>query len=165
MDEPLSNLDAKLRAEMRTELQDRQQRLGVTTIYVRHDQTEPMAIGDRIAVTNEGVLQQIGEQEEICRSPTNEFVSQFVGSPSIDLSDVRVGNATLRVPGEFQLADPSPVEDAGTVRLVTRPEASQTVSFEFDEESLSLFDPATGRSLKTKTGDLETGLGKYIYAE
>ena len=85
MDEPLSNLDAKLRAQMRTELQELQHELGTTTVYVTHDQTEAMAMGDRIAVMNDGVLQQVGPPEDVYLSPTNEFVAEFIGSPSINL--------------------------------------------------------------------------------
>ncbi|MFB6244363.1 MAG: ABC transporter ATP-binding protein, partial [Halobaculum sp.] len=87
MDEPLSNLDAKLRAEMRTELQTLQHELDVTTVYVTHDQTEAMAMGDRIAVMNDGRLQQVGTPEAVYRTPVNEFVAKFIGSPSINLFD------------------------------------------------------------------------------
>ncbi|POG54162.1 ABC transporter ATP-binding protein [Haloferax marisrubri] len=84
LDEPLSNLDAKLRTEMRAELQQLQKDLGVTTVYVTHDQTEAMTMGDRIAVLNRGVLQQIGEPTEVYNEPSNEFVANFIGSPSIN---------------------------------------------------------------------------------
>jgi multiple sugar transport system ATP-binding protein len=88
MDEPLSNLDAKLRTQMRTELQALQQRLGVTTLYVTHDQTEAMTMSDRIAVLNEGELQQIGTPLECYHEPNNQFVAGFIGSPSMNFFDV-----------------------------------------------------------------------------
>ena len=122
MDEPLSNLDAKLRAEMRTEIQELQNDLDVTTVYVTHDQTEAMAMGDRIAVLNDGLLQQVAPPEEIYRSPANEFVAGFIGSPSINFFDVSVDGQTLTDPSGFsyELEDHSVEDD--TARLGIRPE-------------------------------------------
>src|SRR6266704_494910 len=85
LDEPLSNLDAKLRASARLELKQFQQRVGVSTIYVTHDQVEAMGLGDRIAVLNQGRLQQVGTPEEIYHHPANTFVATFVGSPPMNL--------------------------------------------------------------------------------
>src|SRR5919204_6599539 len=85
LDEPLSNLDAKLRASARLELKQFQQRVGVSTIYVTHDQVEAMGLGDRIAVLNLGRLQQVGTPEEIYHRPANTFVATFVGSPPMNL--------------------------------------------------------------------------------
>ena len=90
MDEPLSNLDAKLRAQMRTELQRLQKDLGVTTVYVTHDQTEAMTMGDRIAVLDGGRLQQVGTPLECYHEPANEFVAGFVGDPSMNFLDCEV---------------------------------------------------------------------------
>src|ERR671937_162292 len=84
MDEPLSNLDAKLRVQMRTEVSRLQKRLGTTTVYVTHDQTEAMTLGDRVAVMSAGVMQQIGPPEELYNSPTNLFVAGFIGSPAMN---------------------------------------------------------------------------------
>ncbi|WP_424004737.1 ABC transporter ATP-binding protein [Haloarcula salina] len=98
-DEPLSNLDAKLRLHMRTELQQLQDELGTTAIYVTHDQEEAMTMSDRIIVLNEGEIQQIGTPEEIYGEPANQFVADFVGSPSMNTfpvelrDDVLVGTA------------------------------------------------------------------------
>jgi len=124
MDEPLSNLDAKLRSTMRTELQELQSDLGVTTAYVTHDQTEAMAMGDRIAVLNDGKLQQVGTASEVYRSPTNEFVASFIGSPSINLLTANVEGDTLYGPGgfEYTLKDSSIVEGRDCVRVGIRPE-------------------------------------------
>src|SRR6201986_2444260 len=84
MDEPLSNLDAKLRVQMRTEISRIQQRMQTTTIYVTHDQTEAMTLGDRIAVMRAGVLQQVGTPSELYGHPANLFVAGFIGSPSMN---------------------------------------------------------------------------------
>ena len=84
MDEPLSNLDAKLRAEMRTELQQLQDQLDVTTVYVTHNQTEAMTMGDRIAVMDDGELQQVGEPLELYHAPANHFVAGFIGEPMMN---------------------------------------------------------------------------------
>ncbi|GAB7017302.1 ABC transporter ATP-binding protein [Halostagnicola bangensis] len=87
MDEPLSNLDAKLRAEMRTELQRLQEELDTTTVYVTHDQTEAMTMGDRVAILNDGTLQQVGTPLDCYHRPANLFVAGFVGEPSMNFID------------------------------------------------------------------------------
>jgi multiple sugar transport system ATP-binding protein len=93
MDEPLSNLDAKLRTTMRTEIQQLQQGMDVTTIYVTHDQTEAMTMGDYIAVLNDGELQQLGTPLDCYHKPRNRFVAGFIGSPSMNFIEVeRVGD-------------------------------------------------------------------------
>ncbi|WP_435096468.1 ABC transporter ATP-binding protein [Halarchaeum sp. P4] len=88
MDEPLSNLDAKLRAQMRTELQRLQEDLDTTTVYVTHDQTEAMTMGDRIAILNDGELQQVATPLEAYHTPANQFVAGFIGEPSMNFFDV-----------------------------------------------------------------------------
>ncbi|MFC7157797.1 ABC transporter ATP-binding protein [Halomarina halobia] len=95
MDEPLSNLDAKLRTTMRTEIQQLQQDLGVTTIYVTHDQTEAMTMGDRIAILDGGELQQIGTPLECYHEPVNQFVAGFIGSPSMNFVKVDHDDGSL----------------------------------------------------------------------
>ena len=90
MDEPLANLDAKLRTEMRREIIALQRELGVTTIYVTHDQIEAMTMGTRIAVMNCGVLQQFGTPQEIYQNPANLFVAGFIGSPNMNIWDTRI---------------------------------------------------------------------------
>ena len=99
MDEPLSNLDAKLRVQMRAEIHQLQRRLGVTTIYVTHDQVEAMTMGDRVAVMSVGHLQQVDTPQALYDNPTNEFVAGFIGSPSINLveADLARGNGNLAV--------------------------------------------------------------------
>jgi multiple sugar transport system ATP-binding protein len=96
MDEPLSNLDAKLRAETRSQIVKLQRQLGVTTIYVTHDQTEAMTMGDRIAVMNGGILQQLATPLDLYHHPANRFVAEFMGSPPMNFIPVQI-QAPLRV--------------------------------------------------------------------
>ncbi len=97
MDEPLSNLDAKLRVEMRAEIARLQRELGVTTIYVTHDQVEAMTLGDRVAIMRDGVLQQVAKPQELYDRPRNLFVAEFIGSPAMNL----VGADLTRANGNF----------------------------------------------------------------
>jgi multiple sugar transport system ATP-binding protein len=98
MDEPLSNLDAKLRVQMRTEVSRLQQRLGTTTVYVTHDQTEAMTLGDRVAVMRSGILQQVGTPQVLYNSPDNLFVAGFIGSPAMNFMPGRVEGDTVKLP-------------------------------------------------------------------
>ncbi len=105
MDEPLSNLDAKLRVQMRSEISKLHNRLGVTTIYVTHDQTEAMTMASRIVVMKNGVIQQIGAPKEVYDYPVNIFVGGFIGSPAMNFIDayldngkVKVGNSVITIP-------------------------------------------------------------------
>src|SRR6476659_7309329 len=107
MDEPLSNLDAKLRVQMRAEIYQLQRRLGVTTIYVTHDQVEAMTMGDRVAVMSAGRLQQVDSPQVLYDQPVNEFVAGFIGSPAINLVEAQLEktNGQLAVSfGEHRLA-------------------------------------------------------------
>ncbi|WP_278312572.1 ABC transporter ATP-binding protein [Lolliginicoccus levis] len=104
MDEPLSNLDAKLRVQTRTQIAQLQRRLGTTTVYVTHDQVEAMTMGDRVAVLNHGVLQQCDNPRELYRNPANVFVAGFIGSPAMNLytvplegDAVRIGDAVIQL--------------------------------------------------------------------
>src|ERR671912_477535 len=98
MDEPLSNLDAKLRVQMRTEVARIQQRLGTTTIYVTHDQTEAMTLGDRVAVMRGGIIQQVGTPKELYEQPSNLFVAGFIGSPSMNFVPAHIEGDTIKLP-------------------------------------------------------------------
>ncbi|MBA3324434.1 MAG: sn-glycerol-3-phosphate ABC transporter ATP-binding protein UgpC, partial [Rhodobacteraceae bacterium] len=98
MDEPLSNLDAKLRVQMRAEIASLQRQLGVTTIYVTHDQTEALTMGDRVAVLKDGVLQQIDTPRELYHRPVNVFVAGFIGSPAMNLFEGRLQNGGIVLP-------------------------------------------------------------------
>jgi multiple sugar transport system ATP-binding protein len=97
MDEPLSNLDAKLRVQTRAEILRIQQRLGTTTVYVTHDQVEAMTMGDRIAVMRDGILQQVGPPPELYERPVNKFVAAFIGSPAMNFAMARAEDGTLKL--------------------------------------------------------------------
>jgi multiple sugar transport system ATP-binding protein len=104
MDEPLSNLDAKLRVQMRTEVSRIQSRLGTTTVYVTHDQTEAMTLGDRVAVMRTGLLQQVGSPMELYNDPVNLFVAGFIGSPAMNFMPATLDGDSLRLPfGDVRL--------------------------------------------------------------
>jgi multiple sugar transport system ATP-binding protein len=144
MDEPLSNLDAKLRVQMRAEIHQLQRRLGVTTLYVTHDQVEAMTMGDRVAVMRDGHLQQVDTPQALYESPVNEFVAGFIGSPAINLvkAELERDEAGLWVSfgGHRLLVDPQLVRNksglAGFVgrELVVgiRPEDFEDASLERD---------------------------------
>ena len=134
MDEPLSNLDAKLRVQMRTEVSRIQRRLGTTTVYVTHDQTEAMTLGDRVAVMRTGLLQQVGSPKELYDTPVNLFVAGFIGSPAMNFMSGVLEDGVLRTTlGDFRLSDRMrrEVESAGAGREVIvglRPENFEDVA-------------------------------------
>jgi multiple sugar transport system ATP-binding protein len=128
MDEPLSNLDAKLRVQTRTQIAALQRRLGVTTVYVTHDQVEALTMGDRIAVMKDGVLQQVGTPRDMYDSPANVFVAGFIGSPAMNIGTyqvfdgfAQVGRGKVALSRETIAALKS--EDKSQVVLGFRPEA------------------------------------------
>ena len=118
MDEPLSNLDAKLRVEMRSEIIRVQRRIAAPTLYVTHDQTEAMTMGDRVAILRDGVLQQLGTPDEMYDRPVNAFVAGFIGSPAMNLIDARL-EAGAVVFGAAKLA--IPVQLPGLAAYAGRP--------------------------------------------
>lgn len=119
MDEPLSNLDAKLRVQMRGEIAQLQRRLGTTTVYVTHDQTEAMTLGDRVVVMYGGIAQQIGTPEELYERPANLFVAGFIGSPAMNFFPARLTAIGLTLPfGEVTLAP----EVQGVIAAHPKPE-------------------------------------------
>jgi len=135
MDEPLSNLDAKLRVQMRTTIKKLQRRLGITTVYVTHDQEEALAISDRIAVMNQGNIMQIGKPEEIYRKPANPFVANFIGVSNfidctVDGQDPASATVHLHDGHSFQMPLRKPY--SGEVILSARPE-----QLFFSEQGLS----------------------------
>ncbi len=133
MDEPLSNLDAKLRSQMRTELQRLQEDLGVTTVYVTHDQTEAMTMGDRIAILNDGKLQQVATPLEAYHRPANQFVAGFIGEPSMNFFDAEVrGDRLVTEYFDYPVGADirEAVGDATDVVLGIRPESVEVVENE-----------------------------------
>ena len=129
LDEPLSNLDARLRTQMRAEIARLQRRLGTTTIYVTHDQTEAMTLGDRVAVMREGVIQQTGTPRELYERPRNLFVAGFMGSPAMNLlpAEFRDGRIRLPLPGVSLMPPAGLRQTPGPGYLITgiRPEHFQ----------------------------------------
>ncbi len=137
MDEPLSNLDAKLRVQTRTQIASLQRRLGVTTVYVTHDQTEALTMGDRIAVLKDGLLQQVGTPREMYDEPANVFVAGFIGSPAMNLGTFRLDgdHAVLgeaRVPLTRTTIDAMTAEDDGQIVVGFRPESLDRVEASTD---------------------------------
>ena len=127
MDEPLSNLDAKLRVQTRTQIAALQRQLGVTTLYVTHDQTEALTMGDRIAVIKLGILQQVGAPTELYDRPANVFVAGFIGSPSMNINThpvvngkAKIGEDTVDLPTEA--VNKLTAEDNGQIVVGFRPE-------------------------------------------
>ena len=148
MDEPLSNLDAKLRTTTRQRIVELQRDLGTTTVYVTHDQVEAMTMGDRIAVLNQGRLQQLGTPMELYRWPSNIFVAQFIGSPAMSLLPVTVGpNATLilgskRIQVEGEMVKPLLQREGQHLTAGLRPEHWHLA-------------PATNRNLQAEVSHCE----------
>ncbi|WP_296665518.1 sn-glycerol-3-phosphate ABC transporter ATP-binding protein UgpC [Demequina sp.] len=133
MDEPLSNLDAKLRVQTRTQIAALQRRLGTTTVYVTHDQIEALTMGDRICVLKDGLLQQVGTPSEMYDTPANVFVAGFIGSPAMNLSTFRVENGDAivgdsRVPLDRDTVAKMTAADQGDVILGFRPESLDRVA-------------------------------------
>ncbi len=122
MDEPLSNLDAKLRVSTRAQIAALQRRLGVTTVYVTHDQVEAMTMGHRVAVLKDGVLQQVDTPDRLYEAPVNTFVASFIGSPAINLIEAPVREGQLDLLGSRVPADRTLVGSASTVTVGVRPE-------------------------------------------
>ena len=127
-DEPLSNLDAKLRVSMRTEIRRIQQRVGITAIYVTHDQSEAMALSDQIIVMKNGVVEQMGTPQEIYYHPKNEFVADFIGEANFlrgTMTGRENGHAVIRVEGhDMPVADRPDMEPGREYTIVLRPEAA-----------------------------------------
>ncbi|MDX8538747.1 ABC transporter ATP-binding protein [Mesorhizobium abyssinicae] len=145
MDEPLSNLDAKLRVQMRAEITSLQKQLGVTTIYVTHDQTEAMTMGDRVAVLKGGVLQQVDTPKRLYESPVNAFVAGFIGSPSMNLFEATLTGDEL-TSGTFGVH----LQDAAFVRRPgLRSYAGRKVVFGIRPEHLYDSSLESGRKYQT----------------
>src|SRR5436305_8111407 len=142
MDEPLSNLDAKLRVQMRAEITRIQRDLHTTTVYVTHDQTEAMTLGDRLAVMRDGVLQQVGSPDELYNRPNNVFVAGFIGSPSMNFLSGEIADGQLRFPlASVELAHlarhgtPVPQGHEGAVVVGIRPEDFEDARLTADRDA------------------------------
>jgi multiple sugar transport system ATP-binding protein len=157
LDEPLSNLDAKLRVQMRTQLAQLQSRLGTTTIYVTHDQTEAMTLGDRVAVMRAGELQQVGSPAELYNEPKNLFVAGFIGSPAMNFMPAELGGGQVKLPiGEVEAGETAP-DHKGPVVVGLRPES-------FEDASIVGDDARQRGAVFEAEIDLVESLGSDLYA-
>lgn len=171
MDEPLSNLDAKLRVQMRSQIASLQRKLGITTLYVTHDQTEAMTMGNRIAVLKDGLLQQVASPREMYDHPANQFVASFIGSPAMNLLAFQMrgdrawcASAWVRLPRTTVQAIPA--DDDGKIVLGFRPEnlvlleadeGSGVGNLSTDSESLAAWLPIVVDAVE------ELGADTYVY--
>jgi len=157
-DEPLSNLDAKLRGQMRTEISRLQKRLGITTVYVTHDQTEAMTLGDRVAVLKRGLLQQLATPRELYENPGNLFVAGFIGSPPMNFLPATVEGTSVKLPfGSVEIPPDKAAKAAGKGLLMAgiRPEHFEDASVKSDRAPGSTFQA---------TVDVVEWLGNETYA-
>jgi multiple sugar transport system ATP-binding protein len=161
MDEPLSNLDAKLRVQMRTQISRIQKSLGTTTLYVTHDQTEAMTLGDRVVVMRAGVVQQVGTPAYLYAHPSNLFVAGFIGSPSMNFlpGQLRGGGTVVTALGEAQLPEQSRRALDGTdadrdVIVGIRPEHFEDASMVGDKPGATFDAPI----------DIVEAMGSDVYA-
>ncbi|MEU9078043.1 sn-glycerol-3-phosphate ABC transporter ATP-binding protein UgpC [Kitasatospora sp. NPDC048538] len=160
MDEPLSNLDAKLRVQMRTQIAALQRRLGTTTVYVTHDQVEAMTLGDRVVVMRAGVVQQVGEPQHLYDAPANLFVAGFIGSPGMNFLAATVEQGALRT----SLGD-LPLDDR-TRRVLERADAPRDVIVGIrpeDFEDADLVDDHGAGPHFTVTVDVRESVGSDVF--
>ncbi|HEX6887814.1 MAG TPA: sn-glycerol-3-phosphate ABC transporter ATP-binding protein UgpC [Candidatus Nanopelagicales bacterium] len=157
MDEPLSNLDAKLRVQTRTQIAKLQRDLGVTTVYVTHDQTEAMTMGDRIAVLKDGILMQVGTPQDLYDSPANVFVAGFIGSPAMNLVQAPVVDGSVRLGNK---AVPIPAPTAAELHSRSR----SSVVMGFRPEDLEVVETQDSWPVEVQ---IVEGLGAdaYVYSE
>ncbi len=156
MDEPLSNLDAKLRVQTRTQIASLQRRLGVTTVYVTHDQTEALTMGDRIAVLKDGLLQQVGTPREMYDTPANVFVAGFIGSPAMNLG-------TFSIEGDHAVLGGAVLPLSATLREKA---AGNTITIGFRPEDLEVVSEAGPGTIPVQVNLVEElGSDAYVYGE
>ncbi|CAG6392306.1 sn-glycerol-3-phosphate ABC transporter ATP-binding protein UgpC [Streptomyces cocklensis] len=166
MDEPLSNLDAKLRVQTRTQIASLQRRLGVTTVYVTHDQVEAMTMGDRVAVLKDGLLQQVDSPRNMYDKPANLFVAGFIGSPAMNLIEVPIVDGGVKFGNTLVNVERDAVQAAAdkgdrTVTVGVRPEHFDIVDGESESKSLSKDAPA-GLAVTVNVVE-ELGADGYVY--
>jgi multiple sugar transport system ATP-binding protein len=161
MDEPLSNLDAKLRVQMRTEVARIQHKLGTTMVYVTHDQTEALTLGDRVAIMRTGEIQQVGTPMELYNSPTNLFVAGFIGSPAMNFLPAVIEGGTLKLPMVDVALPPERLEALG--RIAADKPLIVGIRPEDFEDAEVVGDIAEGVRFKTEIDVLEA-MGSEFYA-
>jgi len=176
-DEPLSNLDAKLRVQMRSEIRDLQKRLGVTSLYVTHDQIEAMTMADKIVVLRDGLVEQIGSPLDLYDRPANVFVATFIGSPSMNLLEGKAAGGTITMFSDYSLPAPTGAAGDGTMTVGFRPDhitvvdegtpgafAAEVTSYEATGSETMLFVIKGGQALTVVTKDrLQLAAGKAVW--
>ncbi|HHW83999.1 MAG TPA: sn-glycerol-3-phosphate ABC transporter ATP-binding protein UgpC [Actinomycetales bacterium] len=156
MDEPLSNLDAKLRVQTRTQIASLQRRLGVTTVYVTHDQTEALTMGDRIAVLKDGILQQVGSPRDMYDTPANVFVAGFIGSPAMNIG-------TFKVEGDHAVLGGASLP---LTREVLAAAGGDSITIGFRPEDLEVVSEARPGTIPVMVNLVEElGSDAYVYGE
>ncbi|HEY3786478.1 MAG TPA: sn-glycerol-3-phosphate ABC transporter ATP-binding protein UgpC [Steroidobacteraceae bacterium] len=163
-DEPLSNLDARLREQMRYEIRKLQRDLGITSIYVTHDQIEAMTMADRIVALNQGAIQQIGSPAELYGDPANLFVAGFIGSPAMNFLEARVDGSAVRI-GDITVADGRSANlgsgDLGR-RAPQAPASGSRVTVGLRPERIAIMAPSAGTSARVDLVE-PTGLGNVVH--
>jgi multiple sugar transport system ATP-binding protein len=155
MDEPLSNLDAKLRVSTRTQIASLQRRLGITTVYVTHDQVEAMTMGDRVAVLKDGLLQQVDTPRAMYDKPANVFVAGFIGSPAMNLLEVELEGDTLHFGGAEVHIPRSAVEEVGA-------HSTRSVTVGVRPEDMDIVEAGAGLPTEVEVVE-ELGADAYVY--
>lgn len=159
-DEPLSNLDAKLRVQMRTEIHKLRLRLQTTFVYVTHDQTEAMTMGDRVCVLKDGVLQQVGSPRDLYDNPTNVFVAGFIGSPAMNLLELPIVDGGAEIGGRTGQPKTIPLERS--IVDAARAGGATTVTVGFRPEDLHLADETDGWAIEVDVVE-SLGADAYVY--
>jgi multiple sugar transport system ATP-binding protein len=156
-DEPLSNLDAKLRVAMRTEIKELHQRLKTTTVYVTHDQIEAMTMADKIVVMHDGLVEQIGAPLELYDRPANRFVAGFIGSPAMNFLPARVGGAGISIAAasDFSFPVQTRLEANREVLLGIRPEHLEIADNGFEAEVIVIEPTGSETQLFARVGGQE----------
>lgn len=176
-DEPLSNLDAKLRVQMRSEIRDLQRRLGVTSIYVTHDQIEAMTMADKIVVLKDGLVEQVGAPLDLYDQPANVFVATFIGSPSMNMMTGATKANAVQLFADFAIPTPKGVTATGAMTVGVRPDhitvvapetkgafEAEVTSFEATGSETMLFVTKEGRPLTVVTKDrIQVAAGKTVW--
>ena len=157
MDEPLSNLDAKLRVSTRTQIASLQRRLGITTVYVTHDQTEAMTMGDRVAVLKDGLLMQVGSPQELYNHPNNAFVAGFIGSPAMNLLEAAFEKGHVVIGG-------APQEIEASAAAAAKAEGLKSVTLGFRPEDLALSTDDAGFPVEVDLVEI-LGADACVYGE
>ena len=164
MDEPLSNLDAKLRVQMRTQVARLQHQLGTTMVYVTHDQTEAMTLGDRVAVMRAGIIQQVDTPKRLYEDPANLFVAGFIGSPSMNFVSGRLEGNTVKTPfGDAPLSD----QMVNSIRSGAGHKSQDVIVGMRPEhfEDAAIEDPAAPNRMKFRAKvDVVESMGSELYA-